>query len=651
MTDASQPAGHSQWNLVLGDGPNAGQIFPVTGDTLTIGRELYNDIPLDDLHISKQHARLTRQGEQLLIEDLFSVNGTLVNDVPITEPYVLQPNDVIRLGPFTFRVEGPSGGRIPQTRIDTRAYPVPKPQPKPRGRLPIIGAILALIVIAAAVVIGGYWLITRDTQTAAVEPTGTGPALIGPAIEINQAPPNGSRIKINRSVMIQATAADSDGVTRMELWANGRRVDQVASQLAQDVPAMTAAFQWSADTPGPYTLEIRAYNRPGLANTVTVADLTVISDPPTPTAAPLPTPSPTITPLPPPPTSTPSPTASPTPTLILSTPTPRLAMVTINAAALNVRAGPGTQYNRVGQLDRGSQSEIVGQAGTGPSRWWQIRFDAAPDGLGWVSAEAAFSTAVNVDGVPVVAVPPVPTAAFTSSPTPTATPATEVIRAPSGKTLLIVSNRSLINQPARLTLSGGKSVGGGREIDVAPNSEIEIVLEPDFYRALWSSPYQSFTRGADFTAVAGKVMVMWIVPEDGVTSTEEYGELIINLTPPSPTPTTTVTPQPVVIDGYTVPFGKALFVAGNRSLTNVYALVTLSGGSFGGGQEITLDANTEIPLELAPGSYRVIWSTPGFTAGDEFTVTAGTVIQSWIIPENRQVYRQFPGQPSQLISN
>jgi hypothetical protein len=103
-----------------------------------------------------------------------------------------------------------------------------------------------------------------------------------------------------------------------------------------------------------------------------------------------------------------------------------------------------------------------------------------------------------------------------------------VIRAPEGQTLLIVSNRSLANQPVRLTLSGGKSVGGGREIDPPPDQEIQLVLEPDFYRALWSAPLNSFTRGADFTAAPDKVMVMWVVPEQGRSDIEIYDELIID---------------------------------------------------------------------------------------------------------------------------
>lgn len=649
MADGSLPLQQPRWQLVLSGGSNGGQVFPVYGDTLTIGRELYNDIALDDLHVSKNHARLTRQGDRLVIEDLHSVNGTLVNNTPITAPTPLQPNDVITVGPFNFRVTTEDVTRPATSRQPTRPYPPAGGRAWSKRRLWLAVAGVVMLALALAALAGGYWLLGRGAATAGQVSTATAtPALNAPAITLNQAPPEDTELKPNQSVTVQATATDAAGITRMALWVNNNQVDQVVSQLAQDVPSMTAAFQWAAGAPGVYRLEIRAYNRDGRVNILPVTTVNVVG-PATPAAAPTQTPTPTITPIPLPPTATattaptPSPTATPAPPT--PTPAPLPAALTVNAAALNVRAGPGTGYSRLGQLPQGSQAEIVGQAGAEPDRWWQIRFAAAADGLGWVTADPALSTARNVEAVPPVATPPLPAP---QTPLPTPTTALTVLRPPAGKTLLVVSNRSIINQPARLTLSGGKSVGGGQEIDVAANSEVQIVLEPDFYRALWSSPFRSFVRGVDFTAVAGKVRVMWIVPEDGLTGAEEYGELVISA---AATAEPAATPAPATAGNYVAARDRALFVVSNRSLANVFAVVTVSGGSFGGGQEIKLDANTEIPLELAPGNYRVIWSTPGFTAGDEFSVLAGMVIQAWIIPEDKQVFRQMPGWPVEQVNN
>ena len=86
-------------------------------------------------------------------------------------------------------------------------------------------------------------------------------------------------------------------------------------------------------------------------------------------------------------------------------------------------------------------------------------------------------------------------------------------------------------------------------------------------------------------------------------------------------------------------------------LANEFAVVTVSGGSLGGGKQIILDANKEISLELLPGNYRTIWSKSGFTAGREFPVSAGEVILGWIIPEDDEVFMQFPGQSPIQINN
>jgi|GEM_PF-2549066 len=661
MADAPEQSDRPIWKLRLtseGD-PAEGRVFPITGETFTIGRELFHDIPLDDLHISKTHARLSYEGEQLLIEDLNSVNGTLVNDAPIFEPHPLQPDDVITLGPFTFRVEGPEQPtpKLSQARVQTRVHPV-GPAQRSSGRVMLLLAAIGLLLFLIAILaIGGYWLLSnRDFRPSRAElpPTETAAPRV-PAIVVNQAPARTSQAKVDQSIIVQATASDPTGVTRMELWVNERQVDQVVSKLAQNVPSMTAAFQWKPETPGEYLIEIRAYNQGGLMSAVTVTNLTAVGVQNTPTPAPTAIPTATITPLPPPPSPTPTATMSPTLSPTVPLPTPRLALLAVNSPVLNVREGPGTQYGIIGQLTQGDGVEIVGQAETTRGRWWQVRTDVTATGLGWVSAEPGLGTAINTDIVPVVAALQVPTPTSTASPvdtptpTPTATPTVPVIRAPSGKTLLIVSNRSLANLPARLTLSGGRSVGGGREIDVDPNSQVELVLEPDFYRAVWSAAYRGFARGVDFTAVPGKVMVMWIVPEDGLTGTDLYDELAVGGVG-APTATPSATPPPAV-GGYVAPPGKALLVVSNRSLTNVFGLVTVSGGSFAGGEQMILNANTERVLEIAPGNYRTIWGTAGFTAGHEFRATAGEVILGWIIPENEQVFMQFPGQPPRQINN
>ncbi len=66
--------------------------------SIRIGKADDNDYVVDDPHVSRHHARITRvEDGGLLLEDLGSTNGTFVNDVQIMRKYVL-PTDRIRLG-------------------------------------------------------------------------------------------------------------------------------------------------------------------------------------------------------------------------------------------------------------------------------------------------------------------------------------------------------------------------------------------------------------------------------------------------------------------------------------------------------------------------------------------------------------------------
>ncbi|HEV2060594.1 MAG TPA: FHA domain-containing protein [Solirubrobacteraceae bacterium] len=63
------------------------------------------EIQLEDPFASSQHARLTRQGTILVIEDLGSTNGTYLNDELLRGPQPLHPGDRIRIGDSTFTYE------------------------------------------------------------------------------------------------------------------------------------------------------------------------------------------------------------------------------------------------------------------------------------------------------------------------------------------------------------------------------------------------------------------------------------------------------------------------------------------------------------------------------------------------------------------
>ncbi len=68
---------------------------------ITIGREKYNDVVLNDLLVSRQHAEISWKKDQFVIKDLKSRNGTYVNNKQITTKGLTE-GDVIKIGGYEF---------------------------------------------------------------------------------------------------------------------------------------------------------------------------------------------------------------------------------------------------------------------------------------------------------------------------------------------------------------------------------------------------------------------------------------------------------------------------------------------------------------------------------------------------------------------
>jgi hypothetical protein len=87
-------------SLVLSTAHRVVRRIAIDRARLTIGRRAINDILLDDMTVSGEHAVLHAQHGVTLITDLGSRNGTLVNGVPVTRQ-VLLDGDCIEIGVYT----------------------------------------------------------------------------------------------------------------------------------------------------------------------------------------------------------------------------------------------------------------------------------------------------------------------------------------------------------------------------------------------------------------------------------------------------------------------------------------------------------------------------------------------------------------------
>ncbi|GAP15177.1 protein containg FOG: FHA domain [Longilinea arvoryzae] len=86
------------YRLVMRSGPNAGQVYSLEKNEVFIGRDLANDIIVNDPEVSRRHLRLFLQGNQYCAEDLGSTNGSFVNGQRLAGPFNLQSGEFLTLG-------------------------------------------------------------------------------------------------------------------------------------------------------------------------------------------------------------------------------------------------------------------------------------------------------------------------------------------------------------------------------------------------------------------------------------------------------------------------------------------------------------------------------------------------------------------------
>lgn len=137
--------------LTIRQGPVPGKVHEMVKDVLTLGRDVSNDIVINDAEVSRNHARLTAQSGSFLMEDLASTNGTFVNGQRLIGPKLLNAGDVVGLGETvvlefgivasdagaTVIAAAPMAPRVPDHSIapprmfEPEPEPVYRPDPEP----------------------------------------------------------------------------------------------------------------------------------------------------------------------------------------------------------------------------------------------------------------------------------------------------------------------------------------------------------------------------------------------------------------------------------------------------------------------------------------------------------------------------------------
>ena len=178
------------WVLNVQQGPNAGNAYPLHGETMTIGRGSDNQIILDDPQVSRSHARLTWQGNTYLLEDLGSVNGTWVNGARIKSPVLLRPGDSIAVGQsvsLTISDRPQAANPTPYpTAYPAQAGAVPAGQAGTRWGWIVAALVTGALLVALAVVAIALLLPGRGDSPTANSSTQT--AQVAAAVVITATP-------------------------------------------------------------------------------------------------------------------------------------------------------------------------------------------------------------------------------------------------------------------------------------------------------------------------------------------------------------------------------------------------------------------------------------------------------------------------------
>lgn len=130
------------YQLVIRSGAGAGKVFPLEKSEMHVGRDVTNELVISDEKVSRRHARLYTEGDQYVVEDLGSTNGTFINGARLSGPHLLRVGEQITFGETSIvsyeRIDQDPNATVMSTITSSPStVQAPTPEvvaPKPSGR-------------------------------------------------------------------------------------------------------------------------------------------------------------------------------------------------------------------------------------------------------------------------------------------------------------------------------------------------------------------------------------------------------------------------------------------------------------------------------------------------------------------------------------
>lgn len=270
--------GNPSYELAVESGPRNGARFALDQPLMSIGRSPDNNIVLEDSMVSKSHARIIVQGNNYLIEDLGSSNGTIVNGQRISS-HILAEGDRLYLGETNVVFRSAAALTAPMPAVGTVAPPAmagvqgvmpPVPAVPARAGGSKKGIFITLGVVGGLAVIAGatlllVFLLAGEKDNMKPQVKFTSPAA---GLQLQLALPAGTPAGVDVGI----TASDDKGLDRVELLVDDKVVKTFkATTATREAKAEdgrkeeTFTYKWSSATPGNHNFRAKAYDWKGNA--------------------------------------------------------------------------------------------------------------------------------------------------------------------------------------------------------------------------------------------------------------------------------------------------------------------------------------------------------------------------------------------------
>jgi ABC transport system ATP-binding/permease protein len=136
--------------------------FTLAAGESIVGRAPGTAVELSHPEVSRHHCKITRTGDEFVVENLSSTRGTTLNGAPLSAPSPFRIGDELGIGPISLRLE-PAGAATP-----TNNSTIPPPLPLTSAPGPTVGQILVRGLPTERILIDGTMAVGRDSACEVV---------------------------------------------------------------------------------------------------------------------------------------------------------------------------------------------------------------------------------------------------------------------------------------------------------------------------------------------------------------------------------------------------------------------------------------------------------------------------------------------------